>query len=240
MVDIVACYVVCNEQDSIAESIRSVKAYVDRFVIIDAAFLSSPLPPEVTHSTDLTHQVATQICAAEPSRPLHYVEAAARLPQFYARNAYLEFVQPPDWVFVLDGDEIFYGNHLDVQTTFEKIRTGSIKQSLALPVYTTAVLADKMAPDITPDEFAQAPLISAMGYAPRLFAAAPNLRYLAPLGTSTPTLTYIGEPGGWPSQPLWPVHNASPDSIFLINHHVRQTYQGYLDDYAWSTGQVIR
>jgi glycosyltransferase involved in cell wall biosynthesis len=241
-IEVVAAYVVCNEASSLAESIRSVKAYVDRFVIIDAAFLTSPLPEEATHSTDNTREVATATCAAPPSRPLHYVESAARLPQFYARNAYLEFIQPPDWVFVIDGDEIFYGQHTEIKKTFDAIREGRIKKSLALPVYTTAVLVDKQAPDITPDEFATRPLISTMGYMPRLFAAEPNLRYLWAEGGSTPVITYIGNPteGGLPNQALWPAHNASPDSMFLINHHTHQTHQGYLDDYAWATKQVVK
>jgi glycosyltransferase involved in cell wall biosynthesis len=248
--------VVCNEAASLGESIRSLKAYVDRFVIIDAAFLHSPLPLEATHSTDDTRAVATAACAAHPSKPLHYVESAARLPQFYARNAYLEFIQPPDWVFVVDGDEVFYGDHYEILATFAAIREGRINHSLALPVYTTAINVDKMADEVTPDEFTTAPIIATMGYMPRLFAAATNLRYTVPAGASTPALTFLNDgvtPGigtfadplgapvqRLPNQYLWPVHNAPPGNLFLINHHSRQSFDGYLDDYAWATEQVVK
>ena len=239
-VQIVAAYIVCNEAPSIAESIRSVKAYVDRFVIIDAAFLTNPMPDEVTHSTDNTRSIAEAACAAGPDpRPLYYIESSARLLQFYARNAYLELINPPDWVFVIDGDEVFYGDHATILATFASIREGRIKKSLALPVYTTAVLVPKMAPDVTPAEYALNPLVSTMGYMPRLFAADTNLRYGWATGGSTPVLTYRGE-AGWPDQALWPAHNTPPDSMFLINHHTRQTHQSYLDDYTWATEQVVR
>jgi hypothetical protein len=142
-------------------------------------------------------------------------------------------------VFVIDGDEVLYGDYTAINTTLDSIREGRIKKSLALPVYTTAVMVEKMAPDVTPDEFALNPLISTMGYMPRLFAAEANLRYSWAAGGSTPVLTYFGKPP-WPDQALWPAHNTPPDTMFLINHHTRQTHQGYLDDYTWATEQVVK
>jgi glycosyltransferase involved in cell wall biosynthesis len=243
-IQIVAAYATANEATTIAESIRSLKAYVDRFVVIDSIFVSNTFHPDATHSTDDTRAIVEALCAAPPAKPLTYVASAARLTQAYARNAYLELINPPDWVFVVDGDEVFYGDHQKILAAFDAIRNSSNSPSspisLEIPVYTTAVNVHKQAPDVTESEFALNPLISTWGYMPRLFAANPRLRYLAPPGASTPVLTFI--PLNGPAYHLASAPDAysPPGDMFLINHHTRQTLQAYQNDYEWETKGVIQ
>lgn len=244
MTKIVACYAICNEASTIAESIRSIKAYVDQIVVIDAAFVSNPLdfPPGAAHSTDGTRGIVEAIARMTPALPLTYLEASSKMTQLAARNAYLNLVEPPDWVFVIDGDEVLYGDHAQILATLNAIRAGQLLHSLAMPVYTVAVNVEKMAPDVTAREFARAPLISTMGLMPRLFAARATLRYTAPRPnpSSTPALTFLADraAGRLEDTYLFPANNAPPDSMFLINHHTRQSLDGYLNDYHWATHRV--
>ena len=241
---IVACYTLCNEEDTIGESIRSIKAYVDRFVVIDSAFTSNPL--ESTHSTDKTRQIVERICAAPPACPLTYLEPATKLTQVEARNLYLRQVLPPDWVFVVDGDEVLYGDHEKILRILEDIRSGEILRSLSIPVYTIAVNLEKMADTVTREEYETTPLVATMGYMPRLFAAASNLRYTVEVEMSTPALTFLGpkvmKDGVAVKEPdeyLIPWRFAYPGELFLINHHTRQSYEGYQSDYEWETKGVL-
>ena len=67
---IVACYTACNEALLISESIRSVKEYVDAFVVIDSVFTSNSV--SATHSSDDMRSVVERVCAPIP---LTYVES---------------------------------------------------------------------------------------------------------------------------------------------------------------------
>src|SRR5213075_2987439 len=100
--EIVACYVVANEADHLADSMRSVKAYVDRFVIVDSLFRTNPLPG--THSTDSTKEVAQRAAGVVP---LLYIESQERLSEPEARNLYLTVTRDA-WILVMDGDEQMY------------------------------------------------------------------------------------------------------------------------------------
>jgi hypothetical protein len=240
MTDIVAAYLACNDEGTIAESIRSIKAYVDRFVVVDAVFPSNPA--QATHSSDQTRQIVERICSTTPAKPLTYISSAAKLLQYYARNAYLEQIHPPDWVFVIDSDEVLYGEYHRILDILGKIRSGELRHSVAIPVYTVAVNVEKMAPEVTTDEFTSAPLITTMGYMPRFFAAHPNLRYSRAVGSglagSTPVLTFLGR--GQPDRLdrfLLPENHVPPGEMFLINHHTRQSFDSYQNDYVWAMAQ---
>lgn len=229
---------------------RSVKAYVDRFVVIDSVFASNPLRTAdgnwATHSTDNTKEVAHRVAAAWPPKPLDYRESGARLIESYARNAYLELVEPPDWVLIIDGDEVLYGDHAQIDKIFTAIRIAAISsESISIPVYTTAVNVPKAAPDITEEEFSLNPVISTMGWMPRLVATAKNLRYEVPaLGYGTPILAHSW-PGGTATSAagfvppkvvhLQPTAAVAAGDMFLINNHIRQSLDSYKNDYAWET-----
>ena len=229
MTEIVACYVVFNEEDHLAESIRSIKNYVDRFIVIDSVFKSNPI--EATHSTDRTRAVAEAVCAAPPAKTCLYIESLEKITEVEARNSYLEFLGSSDWAFVIDGDEILYGDHARILEAFKSIRNGSTRSNLAIPVYTVAIDANKMAPDITSEEFSLNPTLTTSGYMPRLFEARPDLRYTLEKGMVTPALTYAGPP----AQYLLEAGRSIPGELFLINHHTRQSLVSYYNDYVWET-----
>lgn len=234
---IVACYVVANEEDSIAESIRSIKPYVDAIIVVDSLFLANAsAPPEVANSTDNTRAIVERVCDAEPARPLSYVTPTSRMTQTEARNMYLEMVKEDDWIFVIDGDEVLYGDHAAMAKFFDAIHANLLAAPWDISIFTQALLLPKNAPDITADEFATAPIISTLGTMPRLFPASPALRYMTPAGASTPVLTYFHQP-----LPVF-LHTdlrVPVSQMFLINHHTRQTYESYLNDYDWETNEVV-
>lgn len=228
--NLVACYVIWNEADSIVESLRSVKSFVDRFVVVDAVFASNPV--DATHSTDRTREIVETICAAHPEKPLTYIESAAKLTEAYARNAYLEQLEPGDWALVIDGDEVLHGDWAAIRQVVHDIKAGYLRDSLAIPVYTVAVQAPKVAPAVLRVEYERSPLLSTMGYMPRLFAAKPDLRYTTPPHAVTPALTYTTPP----SRYLIPRHHAEGrEGPFLINNHVKQSYEGYQADWVWES-----
>ena len=220
MTQIVACYVACNEEAQIAESLRSVKAYVDRYVIVDSVFAASPVAG--THSTDRTREICERVCAPVP---LTYIESGERLHQDVARNLYLEQLDDGDWVFVIDGDEVMYGDHSGLRAVFDGIRSGIDTHAVLIPVYTTAVLFDGFAPEVSPAEYETNATINTWGWQPRLFRARSDLRYRVntlgvPHGVYDAAGEFVGQGGTY------------NETLFLINHHVRQTYAGYQNDYA--------
>ena len=84
-----ACYVVFNEEQNIARSMRSVQAYVDGFIIIDTCFPSNPV--DATNSTDNTMVEAGNACG---NKELIYIAESKRMCEQEARNRYMEEVPP--------------------------------------------------------------------------------------------------------------------------------------------------
>lgn len=232
MTEIVACYAVANEEDHIAESVRSVKAYVDRYVVVDSIFESNPDP--ATHSTDDTRR---RIEVAAYPKPVNYIEADRKLTEVVARNTYLQAIELPDWAFIIDGDEILYGDYGKIVDLFERVRAGVQLGPVSLPVYTTAINVPKMGNEITSSEFATAPLISTVGRMPRLIPVIGRLRYVVERNASTPILAYKTAES---YQYLEPSTLVDADTMFLINNHHRQSFESYLNDYEWETKGVLR
>lgn len=227
MKDIVACYVVANEAEHIAESIRSVKAYVDRFVIVDSLFETNPLPG--THSTDDTRRVAHTAAAG---KPLDYIVSDERLDEPTARNLYLA-ASRGDWILVMDGDEQLYGDHARVLELFEDVRAEKIWDGVLLAVYTVAVNFNGNAPEMDELSYEVNPLISTRGEQARLLdnAAERGLTYRhTPLGIGHVAFDRHGlfASGDAPYR----------DEAFIINHHTRQSYEGYQRDYVWERAAI--
>jgi hypothetical protein len=220
---IVACYVVANEEALIAESLRSVKAYVDRYVIVDSVFDTNP--HEGTHSTDRTREVAERVCAPVP---LTYIESDRKLDEPTARNRYLDELTEGDWCLMLDGDEVLYGHHPDVLALMASLEERS---SVFVPIYTVAVNANGYAPEIDRDTYATAPLISTIGFQPRLFRVGPSLEYrVDDLGISH--RVFDGADGF--------VEDTPTTAMYIVNRHASQSYEGYQNDFAWEMGALRR
>lgn len=215
---VVACYAVHNEEAQIAESLRSVKAYVDRYVVIDSVFDTNPI--DASHSTDRTRQICERVCAPTP---LTYIASDRKLSEEAARNLYLDNVPVGDWAFVIDGDEALYGVHVAIGAVFATVRAGWGMGPLAVPVYTTAVLFEGQASEMGSEAYEVNPTVNTCGWQPRLFANTGGVRYRG-----------IG---------LYDIEGSvaararETDAMFIINHHVRQSYAAYQSDYVWETGE---
>ena len=217
--DIVACYVAWNEENQMAESLRSVKAYVDRFVVIDSVFDSNPI--DATHSTDRTREICESVCYPVP---LTYIESDRKLSEEDARNRYLDELAEDDWVFVIDGDEVMYGDHSEVEALFDGVRSGAVEKPVSIPVYTTAVRFDGYADAVAPSEYATNATINTSGWQTRLFRNNPDMRYRG-IGIYEADRAVVG---------------TENSVVFLINHHVRQSYDGYQMDYVWESEALRR
>jgi len=217
---VIASYVVCNEAQLIGESMRSVKAYVDGFAVVDSAFTTNPI--DATHSTDDTRSVA-EIAAAP--LPLTYVEASQKLELENARNQALEMVGD-DWAFIIDGDETLLGHRPELVDLFAAIRLGDITEPVGVAVYTANLLFNGHAPKVSTKEYDTLPVIYSRGVQPRLLPAKGTDWHRVPNG-----ITY----GIYRGDDL--VKVPADPRLLLINHHTRQDFGGYQHDYLWEMAE---
>lgn len=215
---VIACYVVWNEQELMAESMRSVKAYVDGFVVVDSAFISNPV--DIAHSTDATRKVTE---AAAAPLPLTYIESQVKMREDAARNLALLAVEN-DWAFIVDGDETLLGNRSALVDLFAAIRLGEISDPIGVPVYTSALLVNSHAPQITRDEYDSLPVIYTRGVQPRVLPPGCEYRQV-PHGSIG--LHRNGEL----------VKPAADERITLVNHRTRQSFESYQHDYLWESAR---
>lgn len=234
MTKIWACYAIYNEEDSISESMRSIKAYIDGFVVVDSVFESNPA--ENTHSTDKTRDIAHRIAQSTPEKRCIYGESQVKFTEVEARNQYLAVVPDGDYIFVIDGDEVLYGQWAYIRELFDEIRRGEGSNVYMVPVYTTAINVPKMANNVTPEEFETAPIISTMGTMPRLFKNATGIVYTKVPGGSTPALTYR-DPKTFVETYVHGGNGGNREMMFLVNNHPRQSFEGYQADFVWENAQ---
>jgi glycosyltransferase involved in cell wall biosynthesis len=214
---VIACYVVWNEQELMAESMRSLKAYVDGYVVVDSAFTSNPV--NVAHSTDATRKVTE---AAAAPLPLTYIESQVKMRLDAARNLSLLAVDK-DWAFIVDGDETLLGARNELIELFSSIRLGDISQPVGVKVFTSALLVNSHAPDITFEEYDSLPVIYTRGVQPRLVP--PGCEWRRVPNGKTFGLYRNGEL----------VKAEADDRIALVNHRTRQSYAAYQHDYIWES-----
>lgn len=224
---ITACYVAHNEAAGLARSMLSVKAYVDRFVIVDVAFASNG--GGLLQSGDGQRRVAER---AASGLPLCYIEPGERLEEHEARQRYIEAVPLGEWLLVIDGDEVLVGEHSGLVELVAGLPLLG-PDALQLRVFTTAVLAPRLAPDIDADLYAVAPRIATSGFMPRLVRRTPELRHgkmeMAPGQWSYGGL--INEAGVLGSD----VPHC--EAAIIINDHAGQSHAAYQHDYRWETAQ---
>jgi len=223
---LVACYVVCNEEQSIVDSLRSLKAYVDEYVIIDSVFTSNPIP--ATHSTDQTRLVSEIICTPIP---LTYIESDKKLTEQQARNLYLSQVKDYDWLVWLDGDEVLYSRHTDMLRIIEDIKANRIVNCISVPTFTTAILFKGLGKDMPPKEFATNPIISTWDYQTKFIQKKPGYQYLDEMD--------IFEDACYDHDHKLVTNNTRNrmDEIIVINHHAQQSHESYVNDCIWALKQ---
>lgn len=221
---VTALYVAYNEEARIAESIRSVKAYVDRVVVVDGLFKGNPA--EGLHSTDRQREAAEH---GARGVELVYLMPHERLAEHEARNLALSQVALGDWAVILDADEVLYGDH---RATEEAIRRPA--GNYALRVWTTAVLANRSAPDIDEDLYASAPLIETSGWQTKVVRRTAGLE----------TRRVESSPGQFTYDDLYDgpsyLHGAAIEQPFVINHRIRKTHAEYQATYLWEVAQGAR
>ena len=221
MNEIVACYVVCNEADVITESIRSVKAYVDRFLFHDVVFKGNPRPG--THSSDNTKEVARAACHPLPCT---YVESLVwGVSQGAARNEYLNRAEGV--AFVLDADEIMVGDHEDVGALFEWLREDDGPKAVTIPVYTTAAMVKGWGKDIPREIYERAALIHTKGHMPRFIRTDAGYRYRED--------EKIFSAGLWNAKGEL-LRGEEEKSVFLINRRALRPFDSYIDSCFWTMG----
>lgn len=216
---IAACYVVFNEAELIAESVRSAKAYVDKFIFVDSAFTANPL--DVTHSTDATRELAE---AAAAPVPVTYVESDTKLDIDAARNLSLSLVPPKGWALTIDGDETILGDRRDVAGLFDDIRNRTIRAPTGISVFTAALRFDGHAPAISEEQYGLLPMIYTRGVQPRLVPAKGAEWHRVPHGRSY-GLYVNGTLARGPVDPR----------MVIVNHRTRQTFGAYQNDYQWES-----
>jgi len=110
--EVVACYIVLNEEEFIQASIESVYPLADRIVIVeggnDYAVAAGLCKPD-KRSTDATVERIKAL--PDPDGKIELIQGAWR-DKAEQRNAYAERLKPGDWMLLMDGDEVFYESGL--------------------------------------------------------------------------------------------------------------------------------
>lgn len=218
---IVATYVAFEDDLTIGESVRTVKQYVDRIVVVDSSFVSNPV--RETSSRTNQRQIVNE---AAGDTPLDYVVSGVKLTEVGARNLTLEYLGPADWAFVIDGDETLLGDHNELGSFFRRVRMTLALEAFGVKVLTSAVLFKGHAPEMTKEHYESAPIIHTRGVQPRVFRAMGTEWRATPKGTVAP---FRGRDIVTPT--------STDPRPTIVNHHVRQSFEGYQADYEWETAQ---
>ncbi len=105
---IVACYIVLNEEEFIQASLESIYDFADRIIIVeggnDYAVAAGLCGPDKC-STDATVEQIRAFPDPEEKIELLQGEWTDKVEQ---RNAYARLLRPGDWMLLMDGDEVFF------------------------------------------------------------------------------------------------------------------------------------
>jgi len=106
--DVVACYIVLNEEEYIQASLESVYPLADRIVIVeggnDYAIAAGLCGPD-KRSTDATVERIKSF--PDPRNKIELIQGAWR-NKAEQRQAYAKRLKPDDWMLLMDGDEVFF------------------------------------------------------------------------------------------------------------------------------------
>ena len=108
--NVVACYIVLNEEEYIQASIESVYPLADRIIIVeggnDYAVAAGLCGPD-KRSTDATIDRIKAI--DDPGGKIELIQGAWK-DKAQQRQEYAKRLTPGDWMLLMDGDEVFYAN----------------------------------------------------------------------------------------------------------------------------------
>jgi len=168
---IYACYVLYNEVEEIADSLRSINGFADRYIFIDGAFEGHPLAKGSATSTDGTIRLLESLIAEE-KRTIVTTETAWRT-QTEARNQYLRLLPLGSWAFIIDADEMLHGD-----------REAAKRQILTAQSTVLGILIESLAPTwhgsgatIPRELWPSLPKCPIFGYSPRFYRSSGKLAY---------------------------------------------------------------
>lgn len=210
---VTAAISVWNDEMTIADTIRSIKAYADRFVVVDCAYLGNQGAP---NSTDRTREIVEGLVGDR----LTYITPPERLHQHEARDLYLEPIREGDWLFVLDADELLVGGRDAIARLFARPPSPVV----SFNIFTTQLVAEGLAPDVSEETYSRAPIIQTRGIQPRLFQKRDGLRH-------RPTWEGVG----WANDHESPLRGELVENIFVYNSNVAQPYSSWQTDFLWKT-----
>ena len=109
---IVACYIVLNEEEYIQASLESIYDFVDEIVVVEGGnnyAIDAGLCGADKRSTD--HTVERIQSYPDPQKKIKLIQGdwATKTDQ---RNAYADRLRAGDWMFLMDGDEVFFEDGL--------------------------------------------------------------------------------------------------------------------------------
>lgn len=218
---VIGVYVAYGDETGIVDSVRSVRPWVDRLVLFSAPFDAMP-PLEAPDRTVKLFERAADVT------PHKIVTLEGPVSETFARNRALRMVGDDDWALVIDADEMLFAEHTDIRRTelgllLGQIRGGLYSEPVGLSIYSTAVLFHGSAKDMSARDYYRRPIVSSMGFQPRVFRAR-DAEY-RPSARGAPGLFVKDQ-----RCLAVPVRGA-----VVVNHHVRQTWRGYQADFAWET-----
>ena len=110
-----ACYIVLNEEHYIGYSLESIYDFVDEIIIIHGSTQYAKLINSDGLSVDNTKKVIDEFIATkDKDKKIKYFEVGQQPTKSHLRNNYLNQVSKEiDWVFVVDGDEVFRKGDLE-------------------------------------------------------------------------------------------------------------------------------
>lgn len=113
---LIVAYSIFNEIDVIEQSVRSVMPLASHFIIVDGAY--EDYPSEIDYSTDGTIEKIQSLLGDRAT-----IIQAPRLRELEKRTLYLFAAQKQftekDWILVIDGDDVFEGDAVEIQHMME-------------------------------------------------------------------------------------------------------------------------
>lgn len=111
---VVGCIIACNEEEFLEASVRSISPLVDRFVFViggNQYALKAGMCDEKGYPKDNTLEIAKSLAEEFDSI---VIEPPNRIwkDKTEMRNSYVPHISPDEWMFMLDGDEVYKENQL--------------------------------------------------------------------------------------------------------------------------------
>lgn len=102
---IVACYILFNEEDYIEYSLKSIYDFVDKIMIVEGATKAVyEFANEDGSSSDKTNEILNNF--PDPENKIRIIHGKFN-DKTEQRNVYCQFLEGMDYVFVIDGDEVW-------------------------------------------------------------------------------------------------------------------------------------